>query len=375
MIALVIGLVLTVLAQVEQPPVPLPGQPRPDPPAPAPQPSPVQVLRDPEFRTAFGELVVSGADAVVTAGANGEFELLDKAFDTPDALLNRTRENTVDDPHGAQLNDGLLRLLPGLVLAAMMLVATVNLVGVFTGAPVGPIGGLLAITVVALGALAAVNNRLLLGLLVDAVQLVLHAVGTTPIREFARPGMGIASFTAPIIGAILALAYGLVLLLLLVVLTIEIGWVVVLSSLAQLWVLASFTPKVSGIGGHFFMRWAGSLLSPVVALAALNLGALVVGKAGSQVAPGDQLMRLIYLLIAYQAPGFVAGAIAVAFPGFADVYRAGRLIGFGRYAPPASSARARPAPVAPAPTIPVVSVRAGGLGAGTAVTTRGRRPS
>jgi hypothetical protein len=76
-----------------------------------------------------------------------------------------------------------------------------------------------------------------------------------------------------LIGPLLAIAYGLVWLALTVVLSIEVAWCGVLSGDAALWVLALFVPKVNAPGAFLALRWAGSLLSPLVALTALHMAA------------------------------------------------------------------------------------------------------
>lgn len=325
----------------------------------------------------IGHVGVVLSNGLAVEMQHGTQELVEKADGLPSGLLDRTRDNTIDETHGAQLNTGLLKILPGLIFAAMAAAGALNVAGALTGKDVGALGSFHGVVMIAVGAFAAANNRWILGYAVDGVAMVLQAVATTPINEFVKPGVGIATFTAMIIGPILSIVYLLVSLILKLVLSMELAWVMVLSALAPIWILARFVPKLDGIGSYFASRWFGSLLSPLMALAALNMGMPILGHAGDQVDALDQLKRMAFLAIAYESPGFMVGAIAVKLPQISDMYYAGRLIGAGRYGPPrnppasptiAATASSSAATSIPRPTpVPIASH---GMGSGSAASNK-----
>jgi hypothetical protein len=76
----------------------------------------------------------------------------------------------------------------------------------------------------------------------------------------------------------------------------------------------------------------------------------------------------VYAFVAYQAPGLMAGAIAVAFPNFGEAFLASRVIGWGRYVPPTlrggSSSSNTSGSVPTRPAVGAATSRGSGGGAG-----------
>jgi hypothetical protein len=77
------------------------------------------------------------------------------------------------------------------------------------------------------------------------------------------------------------------------------------------------------------------VFSPIIALGALRLAAPTLNDMmpNGQVDLGNQLFRLLYAMVAYEAPAIIASAIAVRMPSVGDAYLAGRAVGMFRPTP------------------------------------------
>ncbi len=331
----------------------------------------------------FGTLLYDGAGVAGTKLANGGFKALDTIWSLPNWLgLSRLPQNTVDQPQAAQLNDDLIKVIPGLVMVGMVMVVGANVLGAVTGKGANPVAVLGSMTVVALAALVAVENREIQRFPIDMVNMLLNTISGAPIQQFAQPGLHVSTIVDAAVAALFAIAFFIVLLLLTFILFLEGAWCIVLGSMAGLLAIGCALPIFGGGAQFLLRRWLGSLFSPVVVFAALRLAAPVTNMMNGVPDLATQFLMMVMLWVAWQAPGLVVGAIAVSFPGVAQMYFAGRLLGAGRMServiPGASGAPAGPggggsrteAPRSRS-TVPI-STRGGatGRGAGSAVTRR-----
>jgi len=227
----------------------------------------------------------------------------------------------------------LVRLLAGLVLVGFLLVLGYQALSVLRGEVPNPLVAAASLTVVALAALVAVNNRWFQHFPIDLVDLLLRTISGAPIRQFLGPGLHVTDLGSQLWAALIALALILVALALTVILFIEGAWCIVLGALLGLVSFGSVLPIFGGGSQYLLRRWIGSLFSPVVVFTALRLATPSVAQIAGLGVPtvGLQLLQMAFLFVAWQAPGLVVGAIAVSFPSVAQMYFAGRLLGAGRF--------------------------------------------
>lgn len=377
----------TSFAQVMQPPAPLPGQPQqqrstelqqsPDEPIPAPDqtsttarpsaPAPAQ-LPTPEK---LSDLMYDTAATSLQRFDEEGFRKLNDFWNLPDFLMSSRRpENTVDQPDAADLNDVLTRLIPGLLIVAMVLTASANAIGLMRSGEINPLGTLGALTIVGLFGLAAVNNRLIQHYPINLLNLLLSTVAGAPIRDYASAGMNVYIDGVSLLwAAVVALVFLLLLFALTVVLFIEGAWCIVLGSMLALLIIGSITPFFSSPSQFLIRRWLGSLFSPLLVFVALKLGTMILGNLPFGTPDtGRQFLLIAFAIVAWQAPGVMVGAISVQFPGLSQVYFARRMLGGGGNAGGTPVRQSVPS-VAPVRTA-TPGVRPGG---GNAVTNRAMR--
>lgn len=374
-----------------QPPAPLPGEA----PAPAPGPGATQPgtpSPGPQAQvwtaTSYGDLLYDGSAHAAQRLGNEGFETLGTFWNLPDFLMNSRRaENTADQPDAADLNDSMVLLIPGLMLAAMALVTAANVVGSLKSGEVNPLGVLVALSIVTFMGFVAINNRMLQHYLIDLANLLLGAISGAPIRDYAAPGAHIYNTGSLMWTALVGIGFLLLMLALTVVMFIEGAWCIVLGSQLGILLLGSATPFFGSPSVFLIRRWMGSLFSPVLVLTALKLMSSVIANLPTGTPDvGRQFLMLAFAIVAWQAPGVMVGAISVAFPGLAQIYFAGRL--FGNTWRPSDAALPRgggdggssgntavrddpPRAQAPRNATPGQGGRVGG---GTAVTNRGLPP-
>jgi hypothetical protein len=349
---------------------------------PIPIPAPPQPLR-PMTPAEFGTLLYDGGGVAGTRLANGGFAAVDQVWSLPDFLASsRLPENTVDQPEAAQLNDELVRMVAGLTLIALMLVIGYQALSVLRGEVPNPMVGAGAISVVAIAGIVAANNRWFQHFPIDLVNLILQTISGAPIRQFVGPGFHVATIGDQLWAALVAIALVLVALALTVILFIEGAWCIVLGALLGLAAFGSVLPIFGGGCQFLLRRWIGSLFSPVIVFTALRLAAPSTAAIAGLGAPtmGMQLLMIAFLIVAWQAPGLMVGAISVSFPSVSQMYFAGRLFGQGRVSeraiprgPGDAGSRGDPPRSRRAPPSPRgnAGLRPGRTGAGTAVTNRG----
>jgi hypothetical protein len=281
----------------------------------------------------FAEKLIFGTDKLGENFANGMFDLLRTAWGLPSFLTSRPLDKTVEDSRIVQLNTATLVVLPGLILAATAAAGAANLLSIRHGRVPSFDGALVGYMSVLFAAIVAAANLLVLRLPIDVANLIFEAIGAATIRDYAESGLTVVKTPVPIGGVILALVYFVVMAFLTYVLFKELIWCGVLLAQAGLWMFAWLLPwsVPSSIGGGLGMKFIGTVFSPALALGALRLAAPTLNDfSANGVDVVNQLMRIMYAVVAYEAPAIIAGAIAVRFPSVGDAYLSGRAVGLFR---------------------------------------------
>jgi hypothetical protein len=307
-------------------------------PVPGPQPDPVAVMtrlvQDSSFTSAFTTFMNNVLDGVATNFTDGMFGLLNTAWGLPGALFNRS--SLESDPRITQMNGGLIVLLAGMIGAACVVAAVSNVVAIRKGQTPSFGGALMNVTTVIVAATFAVGSIDWLSFPLDFADTIFETIGSVTLQDFAQPGLVIVPTAQPIGGIILALLFFAVMAWLTYVAYKELAWCGTLLANSVLWVFAWILPwsVPRTIGGGLGMKFIGTCFSPAIMLTALRLAAPTLNDLGGQGDPAlMQMFRILYAMVAYEAPGVLAGAIAVHMPAFGDAYLANRAVGFLRTGP------------------------------------------
>lgn len=325
-------MILAVLAFVgfmqAAPPLPLPAQ------APAPVPSAPRAQSPapsaPVVTAQSLSTLTYDADALSKQRlANEGFEALSSIWNLPGWLSgSRLPENTVDQPQSADMNHLMVGVAMGLIPIAFLLVLGYNAFSVSHGQTPNPFAAVAGITVVAIAAFVAVHNRDAQQFPVALVNLILDTISAAPLRDYGANGRHVINQGSLVWGAIVALALLLVMIYLTVILFIEGCWVIILGANMALWSLGMAVPIFGGGAQYMVRRWLGSLFSPILCFTALHLATEIMANIFTGPPDlGQQMAMIGFAICATQAPGMMVGAISASFPGVAQMYASGRLIG------------------------------------------------
>lgn len=340
--------------------------------APAQQVDPVTTLtramQNADFVAAFGKLLTAGVAAVATDGVNSSFDLLRTAWGLPGAIFRRDLSG---DARITELNDALLQIIGPLVLVAMAVALAGNVIQIRRGQTPSIAGAVSGIVTVGIATFIAASALWVLDFPMQAASFIFDVIGAATLVDYAGPGLIIVPTPIPFGGIILGFLYVLVMAYLTYVFYKELAWCGTLLADSALWLFAWLLPwsVPKAIGTGLGMKFIGTVFSPAVALTALRLAAPTLQDftGGDALA---QLFRILYAVVAYEAPGVLAGAIAVHLPQFGDAYLAGRAVGRWRAGPSpsgsggggggAAGAGASGAVNAPRPSSPGSAGAAGG---------------
>lgn len=275
---------------------------------PSDSPAPVQHQDTPAEIEAKARIAgPAGVDETIRQVGQGSEQVVRQALDVPDWFLNRDRKIILDDPAVQQL--GNIMRLAALVLIAIGagLVFLKHLAGPFVNTD--PVLIQYALPTLLFFGLVGWYFEPILGAAIDLVRALIGTIIATSLTEAIVPGFDLlGQMVDNIIGPLIFLFYVCVAALMVFKLGTQVGWLIILTAVAPIYITITGTPFLSRFGAQWWRSWFGTLLDPILVVAGLRLVGPFVGFVGHPPPMIEELMRGFILLAILRAPGFHAGA-------------------------------------------------------------------